>query len=420
MHVQRQIASRATRLSCLLVSLSLCLPLFAHSQMPAEKDVPWKAKAEILRRGDYVEHVDGFQSDATLAFAEAVAPPADDSGKFYVCVVTKRGCRGCEQLRADIEGALGKEPNESLKAWVNAKDYKQSWAHYQVFQIEDATQEQLGRWKNKRPTTFPCVFIQPPFNGSFGPPTNLVFWKEGYDGPEKLDGEMQAAVKKYCETVGPVRAAYKARQRALAAARERVPGGGFEQSGGKHDPPVTPPPVLLPPSVAPSIPPNLGASPEELRAAMPDAPAEFVLAMASRRASVAEAIAEWRAEKQRAADAEAKKKADELAAAEKAEQRKLFERLLDRFEKKDAAPAEPPKAETPPAGLPLGVVGISSAAVLIAVLMLAAGYGIRAALAIRARRKEAGETVFVIPEKYVPLFDKLDDWLIKQGGGPSS
>lgn len=410
MRFKRPRGAYAAPLACLLALL--CTTAFA--QLPSEKDVPWKAKAEILRRGDYVEHVDGFNA-AELAFAEAVAPPADDSHKFYVCIVTKKGCRGCEQLRADIEGALGKEPSEALKAWVDAKDYKQSWGHYQVFQIEDASQELLGRWKNKRPKEFPAIWIQPPFNGSWGDPKQIVFWREGYEGPEKLAKAMQAAVKKYCETVGPVRAAWKAKERASE-------GGGFAQASGKYDPPFAVVPKLEPPGVAPSIPPYSGASVEELRGALPDAPAEFVLALAARRVTIAEAVAEWRAERQRAAEAAAKKKADEEAAAEKAEQRKLLERLMDRMEKKAEPSAETPKAEAAAAsGFTFGSLGLlSSGAVVLAVLALAAGYGIRAALAIRAKRVEAGEKQFLIPEKYVPILDRLDDWLLKQGGGPSS
>src|SRR5262249_7416643 len=49
--------------------------------VPAEKDVPWRAQAEIARRGAMVERVGGAgdANDSLAAIAAAMQPPADDS-----------------------------------------------------------------------------------------------------------------------------------------------------------------------------------------------------------------------------------------------------------------------------------------------------------------------------------------------------
>src|SRR5262245_31601520 len=69
-----------------------------------DKDVPWKAQAEIARRGAMVEHVDGYQdaNDPVAAISAAMQPPADDSGKWHFTLVTMRNCQWCDKLRSDF------------------------------------------------------------------------------------------------------------------------------------------------------------------------------------------------------------------------------------------------------------------------------------------------------------------------------
>lgn len=230
------------------LSLSiLALAVSLTRAQDADKDVSWKAKAEILRRGPMVERVNGFESnDDTILVAEALAPPADDSNKWNLTLVTTKNCKYCEQLRGDLENA------PSLQAWVNTKDYTKSWYHYQVVQIED--QSQAWRWKDFKPKSFPTLIVQPPFDQSWGDPHTIVMLKEGYDGKaEKLAAEMRASIDKYVKKVKPQRAAWKATHSLLAQAK---PAGGMEQTGG-WNPPVTPPSVLPSPQYTPqTVPPT--------------------------------------------------------------------------------------------------------------------------------------------------------------------
>lgn len=405
----------------LFAMLLLALPSAALAQLSQEKDVPWKAQAEILRRGDLVERVDGFEGDS-LAFAEAVATPADDSGKWFISIVTMKGCAPCERLRSDFK------TEAKLKAWVNVEDYKQSWAHWQVFQIEDQSQEK--RWEQRKPKGFPCVIIQPPINGSFGDPRNVVYWHEGYLPAERLDREMREAIQMYVKKVGPQRAEWKAKHADAWLARR----GGFEQTAGGFTPPVPAPAPLGPPNVTPfSVPPQVsGASVEELRAALPDAPAEFVLQQAAKKVTVDVALAEWRAERQRQADLEAKKKAEEKAAeekaAERAEQRRLFERLFDRLERQEthSQPASEPAAETvtqsemPEIGPAVStLVSLATGgAISIAALATVGGGVLGLVLWIRSRRKAAGKQLLINDttaamlekaEKLLERFDSIPD-----------
>src|SRR5262245_44187880 len=121
----------------------------ADAAVEAEKNVSWRAQAEIARRGAMVERIDGLQDALSpqSAVALAMQPPADDSHKWLFTLVTTRNCQWCEQTRRDFDS------DARLKAWVDTKDYMKSWAHWQVVQIED--QSQAWRWKDFRPKSFP-------------------------------------------------------------------------------------------------------------------------------------------------------------------------------------------------------------------------------------------------------------------------
>jgi hypothetical protein len=215
-----------------------------------EKDVPWKAQAEIARRGPMVEKVGGFAdaNDPVTAITAAMAPPADDSHKWLITLVTMKGCQWCERTRLDFE------TDAKLKNWVDTKDYTKSWAHWQVVQIEDESQK--WRWRDFKPTTFPCIIVQPPVNGSWGDPHTIVYAKQGYQKPAELDANLRKSIQLYAAKTFP---------RHLAWGKEQVSEGGisapgFQQGGGAEQagdwkPPVTPPsPLPALPSVAPVAP----------------------------------------------------------------------------------------------------------------------------------------------------------------------
>jgi hypothetical protein len=153
---------------------------------------------EVVRRGNHVAYIDGFGDDKPDPIAEALAPPADDSHKWYITVLTTKGCQACEILKRDFE------EHPDLRAFVNVKDYKQSWSHFNFYSMDDATQN----WRFKPPKSdlaikgFPTLIVQPPFNGRYGKSSTIVMQKTGYDGDaRKLARQMSHAIKTYVAKV---------------------------------------------------------------------------------------------------------------------------------------------------------------------------------------------------------------------------
>ncbi len=214
-----------------------------------EKDVPWRAQAEIARRGAMVERVEGLQDahHPASAIAAAMQPPADDSHKWHFTLVTTRSCQWCEQLRRDFD------TDPRLKAWVDTKDYAKSWAHWQIVQIED--QSQAWRWKDFRPTSFPALIVQPPVNGSWGDSHTIVFAQQGYLKPADLDAAIRKAIQAYAAKVAP----------------KYPTAGGFQQAR-TGEPATSWTPPVNPPSPLPPLPsyPNYPSVPPQNPPAQPD------------------------------------------------------------------------------------------------------------------------------------------------------
>jgi hypothetical protein len=251
------------RFACWCVWSAVAVVPAWSSAAEAEKDVSWRAQAEIARRGAFVERVAGMAdgSDANAAIAAAMQPPADDSHKWCFTLVTTRGCQWCDLERRDFE------QDPKLKAWVDTKDYAKSWAHWQVVQIED--QSQAWRWRDFRPTSFPAIIVQPPVNGSWGDAHTIVFAHQGYLKPADLDVAIRRAIQLYAAKVNP------RRQMADSAALAPInTTGGHEQArqgdaGGGWTPPVTPPSPLPAPMPSP-IAPNYPVVPPEYPPAQPN------------------------------------------------------------------------------------------------------------------------------------------------------
>ena len=215
--------------SCLLL-------LFAATTFAQElKDVPDVAQQEIDRRGNFVERIDGYRNDVTDVIAEALRPPADDSYKWFISVVATRNCQYCEALKRDFSAS------PHLRPFVNAEDHQQSWAHFNVYSINDETQS--WRWEGIRLSGFPTLIIQPPRDGRYGDPKTLVWQKTGYDGdPQKLAGEIRNAIVRYVGNYNQ-----QPRRNGIGQAGEPV-----EQEARRYEPPFSPPPRAEPnPYVAP-------------------------------------------------------------------------------------------------------------------------------------------------------------------------
>jgi thioredoxin-related protein len=218
-----------------LVSLGMFLLLLTAICLGSEteKDVPWRAQAEIARRGKMVERVDGYQDagDPVDAISAALQPPADDSHKWYFTLVTTQNCRYCDMLRRDFE------QDPKLQGWVNTKDYTKSWAHFQVVQIED--QSQTWRFKDFRPTSFPTLIVQPPLNNSWGDPHTIVYVRQGYLKPADLDSAIRGAIQQYATKTFPRHMAWSAKEG--GASDSGFQQGGEVKEAGGWTPPVTPP-----------------------------------------------------------------------------------------------------------------------------------------------------------------------------------
>jgi hypothetical protein len=152
-------------------------------------------QAEVMRMGDLVQvTADGeFQSSATAAFVEAMGPPKDDAGKWFVTVLTTKDCSACDQLKRDWASSPW------LQALAKPGDPAGSWAHYSVYDKNDPTQ--AFRWKAIKVTSFPTIIVQPPRSGIYGSPATVVY-QDVYRGDPKLQAQsITTAIRRYIGTL---------------------------------------------------------------------------------------------------------------------------------------------------------------------------------------------------------------------------
>jgi hypothetical protein len=210
---------RPLRAMGLILWLSALAPL-------AAQDVPKEALYEIGRRGTAIERVGDVQDSGQAALFAAAETPPDDSGKWFLSIICKKGDAASEQLRADLAGC------EVLKKWVDVADYKASYMHFQTFQAEDKSQDwRLNELKQTlaelRIDRYPVLFVNPPLNGAWGDPHTVVLLKAGYNNrPDQLDKEIRDAINLYSRRAASLHAKWQARQPVTQIAR------GFEQQAG--------------------------------------------------------------------------------------------------------------------------------------------------------------------------------------------
>jgi hypothetical protein len=181
-----------------------------------------------------VERIDGFQSadDPVPAMAAVMQPPPDDSHKWFFTMVTVKNCQWCDKLRSDFAN------DPKLRTWVDTSDYTKSWGHWEVVQFED--ESQAWRWKDFKPSSFPCLIVQPPANGSWGDPHTIVYSRQGYLPPAELDEAIRTAIQRYATKLYPKHLSFQAH--ASVDEPILVTEVGFTQSTGQGGwtPPVTP------------------------------------------------------------------------------------------------------------------------------------------------------------------------------------
>jgi hypothetical protein len=210
--------------------LILTLTILAAA-VPATAQDAEVAQTAILRLGNLVQYVgDGARADGEVdAFAEAMAPPASDADKWFISVLTTRGCSGCELLKQQ----WAKDP--WLLALANPNDPKQSWAHYNVYDASDKSQD--FRFDNVKVSIYPTVLVQPPRTGRYGDPSTIVFQGVYENDPEKFARRITTAIRKYV-----------AKYRETPIAPVAPTGGGYGA-----DPPWTPTPRVDPWPPAPQM-----------------------------------------------------------------------------------------------------------------------------------------------------------------------
>jgi hypothetical protein len=79
---------------------------------------PEVEQQEVLRLGNHVQHIEGHRTAADDAFIDVMGPPADDNHKWFISVITTKGCGPCARLKADLAS------NPHLRALVNVQDPK--------------------------------------------------------------------------------------------------------------------------------------------------------------------------------------------------------------------------------------------------------------------------------------------------------
>lgn len=215
--------------------LGLLLALIGSYAMAV--DPPEVDTAEVIRRGNDVAVVgEGPRSGEDEAIRAALAPPEDDSHKWFVTLICRKDCPPCEHLKSDFSKA------PELLAFVAAPEESRAWAHLNIYLAEDTTQaKRLAAYKV---TSYPALIIQPPLDGSWGPPSTVVFQQSGYDGDaKKLSALMSATVKKYAakmHNLGYPKQVAKGtkKNKSSLSSEDELFAGGAMQAG--VDPPFNP------------------------------------------------------------------------------------------------------------------------------------------------------------------------------------
>jgi hypothetical protein len=220
-------------------------------QIPPQAGLTQGALDEIRRLGNAAIEIGPGHQGPDADFAQAMGPPPDDSHKWYITVLAKRDCIRCQKLLADFKHS------DHLRAFVDVDDYTQSWAHYNVYWAEDATQN--WRWKSIRIAAYPTVLVQPPLNRSYGDPHTVVMQAGGYRGdPAELAEMIRQAIRRYVSKVQSRRAGESGHQQAAPAEPKTL---DAKQGPPQPDASIGYDPPFLVPAPPPAIPDNAPQGP---------------------------------------------------------------------------------------------------------------------------------------------------------------
>lgn len=266
------------------------------SSLPPEVD-----KEEVIRRGSMVQEMGSVNNSPIDVIAAALAPPEDDSHKWYITVVTVQGSKECEKLLKDFAN------NDALKSWANVNEPDKSWSHLQIRKIEDGTQRdwfagiQTRLADGFKTVGAPAIVIQPPRNGKYGKNSIVAGMLFGYDGDaEKQSARIRSAILQYME-VAIVKNVHNARilvnNSDKGTKGEDIPAAPLPVGAEQY----TPPNIFNVPNVQPAtpsspfdIPPERPLTLEQIQMiAGPNAPAELLLGILSAKPTTAAQVQQY-------------------------------------------------------------------------------------------------------------------------------
>lgn len=262
----------------MLVRFTVCLALMAAAALVQanDPDVPVKATHEIDRRGAFVQELGTIQADEFDVIADALAPPQNDSFKWFISVVYKKGDAASDKLRKDIA------TSPIFRAWIHVDKPAESFVHYHERDVDDDTQKSWfkGIQSDIDKGDFPIIVLQPPKNGSYGPNKTIVAVIHGYEGDPKT------SVKKLRDAISIyIRALL--RKNTVSMKGDNTMRPEVEDTGHAQMPPVgaVPPfhsgPNTAPRAPVPSFPPAIdeptALTLEQIQTAVPNATADFYL-----------------------------------------------------------------------------------------------------------------------------------------------
>lgn len=250
----------------------LCGSVFGQGVVSPGKDVPEIADHEIRFRGNMAQEIGTIQADEIDVIADALAPPADDSHKWWITLVTKDNDKVCEKLKYDLIHT------PELKSWVNVDEPGKSYVHYQCRRFEDVTQaDWIAPLKERiEKGGVPMIIVQPPKNGEYGLNKHVIAALHGYNGkPDELIKLLGREIKAYVSSLhrkglithvgdNAIRGGH-----ALAGDLVALTDPPFQIERNKIDPFQPKGPHDWPPAIPLTL--------EEIVAAAPGAPADFIL-----------------------------------------------------------------------------------------------------------------------------------------------
>lgn len=234
-----------------IIAAVTCITCEAQST-PA--DVPEIAQQEIARRGSHVEMTGTIRSGLMAA---ALAPPADDSAKWFLTLIVKPGDVSSEKMKLIIA------TDPAVRPWVDVREPMKSAMHYQVRSTGDATQADwlagLQPALNRSGLTLadmcPLVVVQPPKNGQFGKSSVVVKMVSGVVTGEQLATRLRDGIIAYVRALESPPGISQSVIGAPPPFNVPPPVAPVAPPQGPVDWPPTPPPVVPPsPSPNPSVP----------------------------------------------------------------------------------------------------------------------------------------------------------------------